>query len=197
MNDIYAFPNYYIETLDRTTSYNCSWRRATDDATVLIGDTMFDQIVTRVSNNRTLTFSSQRNSGKTIQLTRDNQTIWIRTGKTESQLTIPESAEWLQTPGLLLDQFIRSDLSVKSFVLVGLDRLMVIMLEAKKIKTEDKIIGAKMIRNAQRVELRPAGFLGLFWMATMWFDSESGAFLRYEGPIGGPGSKWFEIEKKF
>jgi len=172
------------------------WSTATQNANVWYGDTMFDQIEARVSNNQTVAFSTVRRSGERIRLTRDGDVIQVETAQKAFEIPVPKNAVWYQTPGLLLDSFILSKSDRFSFVLVGLDRMALVAFDVRKMTREPIDVNGQIWNDAQKVELRPSGFLGLFWVASMWFDASTGQFLKYEGLIGGPGSKWFQIEKR-
>jgi hypothetical protein len=94
------------------------------------------------------------------------------------------SKPWIQNFIFGLIPFSSSSQTSCSFFIINTKDLTLYQMRAKKIQIETVTIQNKPCK-AQKIEVRLAGFKGLFWKAEIWFDIQTHQMVRYqtnEGP---------------
>lgn len=133
------------------------------------------------------TFFKAKLSNNNIILTGKNKDKPI---EKEYKLT---NSQWIQSPSLLLSDFILSQQKNIEFIMVT--GPMFSKMVIKKDTTETVIINNTTYKS-QKVIMSPPGLLGKLWKANIWFDLNNGKMIKYEAPSGPPGSKKLVMELK-
>ena len=99
--------------------------------------------------------------------------------------------QWIQSPPLMLTQFMYSDRNKMSFIMNTGPRITT--MQAKKLKNE--LITINNINfHTQKIKITPTGIFSMFWTALLWIDKETGHFIKYQSPLGPPGSPSMTLE---
>jgi len=91
--------------------------------------------------------------------------------------------KWIQQFGYGLQPFAQSKDSKWNFQTVNPNKFELVSMVATKDAIETLVIG-KTSYQAQKINITLTGFKSMFWSATIWFDTKTYLFLRYEGNDG-------------
>ena len=103
------------------------------------------------------------------------------------------NTQWIQSPSLLLSDFIVSQQKNIEFIMVTGPMFSKMVIKKDNIET---ITINKTPYKSQKVIMSPPGLLGKLWKASIWFDLVEGNMIRYKAPSGPPGSKKLIMELK-
>lgn len=138
---------------------------------------------------------ANRSEGIEVEASRSGDRILVsgihRGTPVKKELVLEEDLPWYQTFNHQFGDFALSDEKKRQFWMIRLDTLEATRWQLKRIGSERLPIGGSQIE-AVRVRLSLTGLLAPFWSADLWYRAEDGRFLRYLGPIRGPGSE--EVE---
>ena len=99
--------------------------------------------------------------------------------------------QWIQSPPLMLTQFMHSDYKKIRFIMNTGPRIAT--MQAKKLKSE--LITINNINfDTQKIKITPTGIFSMFWTALLWIDKATGHFVKYQSPLGPPGSPNMVLE---
>ena len=187
----------YLEILGKEKEFLSNWKIETKkNISIISGNTLLDYIYIETLNGSTTLWKNKRkHENSTITALRKNDKIFITGTKNNEPIkrefpigTYP----WYQTPGFLLEPFVKSNKESMQFIMLRITNHNPILMEIKKDQ-EEKIILNNIEYESIRTYVYPASFLKYFWKSTMWFDKRTGKILKYDGLIGGPGSDSFQI----
>ena len=186
----------YTETMNNET-YDSNWQLyPSGNLDIISGNTMLAHVYIEQKNNKTYRWiNKHKHDNLSFTATRITTNLYIELEENDTVVTQKIHLgpyNWFQTPGFLLKPFILSQEESIQFVIIRIPALSPILMEVKKV-TEEPLTLNGITYNAIKTELYPASFLKYFWKAPMWFDKATGNVLKYDGFIGGPGSKPFQI----
>ncbi len=96
-------------------------------------------------------------------------------------------APWYQATSFSLRPFVRSDRTEMVFWTLLADRLSAVKMRVRKEgRMPVSVNGATY--PTRKIDITPTGFKSMFWKGSYWFRLTDGAFIKYEGPSGLPGS---------
>lgn len=99
-----------------------------------------------------------------------------------------DDTPWCQATSFALSSLMESDSEETTFWTIWTERLSLYKVNAKKCGIEQITVQNKDV-SAQKIEIRPSGFLSLLWKGAYWFRTTDHVFVKYESSTGLPGSK--------
>ena len=114
----------------------------------------------------------------------------ILTGKNKDKEIYKEyklsNTPWVQSPSLLLTEFILSNKKEIEFVMATGPMFSKMII---KKETQETVTINNKTYESIKIKMSPPGLLGKLWKASIWYDAKNGNMIKYEAPNGPPGSK--------
>ena len=178
----------YIETTgDETTHFSWTLEEA-NSVTVTVRDQ--DELYINHCDSVGTTFRwTYRGVDSDIVASRSGDIIEVQgkfRGETFHARHEIDSVPWYQTLAYALPRLVEPNETSLVFWTIRPDNLKLTKMQASWEGTERVAVNGKMLQ-AQRVRIRPDGFLSKLWHADYWFRVPDGLFVRYEGVHGPPG----------
>ena len=151
-----------------------------------------------VKNNNTYYWQERRfDSDTQFEMTRTNDYIQIdgivHGQKFNKQYPIDSKNHWIQALGVSLAPFILADQERLVFQLFSIKEKKFLEMQVIKKETIALTIDSQEIP-AVEVWFTPTGWKSRFWKAILYFSTETGYLLTYDGLAGGLGSDKLYIE---
>ena len=130
-------------------------------------------------------------TGEGIEASLEGNTIIVdivREGTEEhKELTMEDDLPWYQSFDIQFADFALSGEKKREFYMIRPDDLSLTTWQLKRQGVE-KVETPAGTFDAVKVKVSLAGMLSMFWSAECWYRVSDGRFIKYEGPMGGPGS---------
>ncbi len=133
-----------------------------------------------------MVYSSKENDNQ-YQISLQNSVVFFEgkvDGKQRAKSFPLTNRPWMQNFIFGLLPFAASNQTSYSFFIINTKDLLAYQMRAKKMEMATITVQNQPYK-AQRIEIRLAGFKGLFWKAELWFDTETHQMILYqtnEGP---------------
>ncbi len=115
-------------------------------------------------------------------------------GKPLSRRIPIDSHPWYESMEWSLQQFaVAAPSAPQVFWVVHPYEARAYLMQAQEEKEESVLVNGRTLE-AMRVKVSPWGILSLFWSSLYWFRPSDGAFVRYEGVRGLPGTPKTVVE---
>lgn len=182
----------YNETINNAT-YPSTWKiiPLSPNQKQIISDSTYDTSTFNINGIYTQKYEvSRKEESLSFIAEKKDKQIHIsgtKNGKPITKIMDLKNQNWVQTPGLVLHPFIKSNDSKIVFSLLSIASQSLIEMTLRKQELITKKINNKS-QKTLKTSVSPTGILGWFWSADLYFDPTTGDLLEYIGPLGGWGS---------
>ncbi|MBN2461693.1 MAG: hypothetical protein JXB60_08795 [Candidatus Cloacimonetes bacterium] len=157
-----------------------------------------NEVVTTFCNSLTTreTWVNNSETNTALKAYREENTLYltgILSGKDFSKKFAIDDLPWYQSMSYSLTGLVSSPEPEVQFWLLRIDKPKIYKMKAMK-KGIEILDSNGMIIEAQKIEVRLAGFFSQFWQSHYWFRLSDGLFVKYEGVNGPPGDPLTRIE---
>ncbi|MBN2510207.1 MAG: hypothetical protein JXB03_08020 [Spirochaetales bacterium] len=130
-------------------------------------------------------------SGTVMEARREGNSVVVEAEdkgeKVRETLMFEKDLPWYQSFDHQFFDFALSGERKREFYMIRPDKLSLTVWQLKRVGVETIETPGGAVE-AVRVKVSPSGMFSVFWSAECWYRLSDGRFLRYEGPMGGPGS---------